>query len=99
MVKRLIDLVFSLTALLLLSPVFLLIAIAIKLDSPGPVFYAQERAGRRGKSFRVLKFRSMVADAERLGPPLTGSADPRVTRVGGWLRGLSSTSCPSSSMS
>lgn len=99
MLKRAIDLVLSLVALALLLPIFLLVAVAIKLDSPGPVFYTQERAGRRGKSFRVLKFRSMVADAERLGPPLTGSADPRVTRVGGWLRGLSSTSCPSSSMS
>ncbi|HWQ68715.1 MAG TPA: polysaccharide biosynthesis protein, partial [Patescibacteria group bacterium] len=86
MVKRLIDLVFSLAALVLLLPVFLLVAIAIKLDSPGPVFYAQERAGRRGKTFRILKFRSMVVNAERLGPLVTGNADPRVTRVGRLLR-------------
>lgn len=88
MVKQLIDLVFSLVALMLLLPVFLLVAIAIKLDSPGPVFYAQERAGRRGKIFRILKFRSMVADAEQVGPHLTGSADPRITRVGRLLRPL-----------
>ena len=86
MVKRLIDLVFSLVALVLLLPIFLLVAIAIKLDSPGPVFYAQERAGRRGKIFRILKFRSMVADADQVGPALTGNADPRVTRVGRLLR-------------
>lgn len=86
MVKRLIDLVFSLVALTLLLPVFLLIAIAIKLDSSGPVFYSQVRVGRRGRTFKILKFRSMVADAERLGPPLTGNADPRVTRAGRLLR-------------
>src|SRR5574337_1877508 len=83
---RHIDLVFSLAALLLLSPVFLFIAIAIKLHSPGPVFYAQERVGRHGKTFRVLKFRSMVANADQAGPSLTGNADPRVTRMGRWLR-------------
>lgn len=86
MAKRFIDLVFSLAALALLLPVFFLVAIAIKLDSPGPVFYAQERVGRRGKTFRILKFRSMVADADQAGPSLTGNGDPRVTRVGRWLR-------------
>lgn len=86
MVKRLLDLGFSLVALVLLLPVFLLVAFAVKLDSPGPVFYAQERAGRRGKTFRILKFRSMVVDAERHGPLVTGNADPRVTRVGRLLR-------------
>jgi lipopolysaccharide/colanic/teichoic acid biosynthesis glycosyltransferase len=84
--KRFIDIVFSLVALVLLLPVFLLVAIAIKLDSPGPVFYAQERAGRRGKTFRILKFRSMVVYADQAGPSLTGNDDPRVTRVGRWLR-------------
>ena len=83
---RLIDLIVSLVALILLLPVFLLVAIAIKLDSRGPVFYSQLRVGRRGRTFGVHKFRSMVIDAERLGPPLTGSADPRVTRVGKFLR-------------
>ena len=86
MVKRLIDFVFSLVALVLLLPVFLCIAIAIKLNSPGPVFYSQLRVGRRGRAFKILKFRSMVANAERVGPPLTGSADPRVTWVGRLLR-------------
>ncbi|PTL34909.1 hypothetical protein CLG94_12485 [Candidatus Methylomirabilis limnetica] len=86
MLKRAIDLIFSLVALVLLLPIFLLVAIAIKLDSPGLVFYAQERVGRRGKTFRILKFRSMVVDADQVGPHLTGNADPRVTRVGRLLR-------------
>jgi FlaA1/EpsC-like NDP-sugar epimerase/lipopolysaccharide/colanic/teichoic acid biosynthesis glycosyltransferase/ActR/RegA family two-component response regulator len=88
MVKRFIDLVFSLVALILLAPVFFLVAIAIKLNSSGPVFYAQERVGRRGRTFRILKFRSMIADAEQVGPQLTGRNDSRVTRVGRWLRRL-----------
>lgn len=88
LVKRLIDIVFSVAALMALFPVFLFIAAAIKFNSPGPVFYSQVRVGRRGKGFRVLKFRSMIADAEQVGPPLTRSADPRVTRLGKWLRRL-----------
>jgi FlaA1/EpsC-like NDP-sugar epimerase/lipopolysaccharide/colanic/teichoic acid biosynthesis glycosyltransferase/ActR/RegA family two-component response regulator len=86
MLKRSIDPILSLAALVLLFPVFLLIALAIKLDSPGPAFYSQWRVGKKGRLFKVHKFRSMVADAERLGPPLTGNADPRVTRVGRFLR-------------
>jgi FlaA1/EpsC-like NDP-sugar epimerase/lipopolysaccharide/colanic/teichoic acid biosynthesis glycosyltransferase len=86
MARRSIDLIVSLAALGLLFPVFLLVAVAIKLDSPGPVFYAQERVGRRGRTFRILKFRSMVVDAARLGPLVTGNADPRVTRMGRLLR-------------
>lgn len=88
MVKRLIDLVFSLAALALLTPVFFLVAIAIKLDSPGPVMYSQARVGRKGRLFKMHKFRSMVVDAEQVGPSLTGSADPRVTQLGKWLRRL-----------
>lgn len=88
MVRRSVDLILSLVTLVLLTPVFALVAIVIKLDSPGPVLYSQARVGRKGRLFKVHKFRSMVADAEQAGPPLTGSADPRITRVGTWLRQL-----------
>ena len=86
MAKRLLDLLAALFGLLLLAPLFLLIAAAIKLDSPGPVFFRQERVGRHGVLFRIHKFRSMVHDAPALGLPLTLGADPRVTRCGAWLR-------------
>ena len=86
MLKRSIDVIGSLLALVLSLPVFLVIAIAIKLDTPGPIFYSQTRVGLRGRRFRAHKFRSMVVDAERLGPPVTANADPRITRVGRILR-------------
>jgi len=88
MVRRSLDIIGSLIALTLLLPIFLLVAVAITLDSPGSILYAQERVGWGGKRFRVLKFRSMVVNAEQVGPPLTGSADPRITRIGKWLRRL-----------
>ena len=86
MVKRLFDLLGAALALLLLSPLLLLIALAIRLDSPGPVFFRQLRVGRRGVPFRIHKFRTMAADARGL--PLTVGADPRITRVGARLRDL-----------
>jgi lipopolysaccharide/colanic/teichoic acid biosynthesis glycosyltransferase len=86
MAKRLFDLIASLAALILLSPLLLGIALAIKLGSPGPVLFRQERVGRYGRPFRIRKFRTMVADAERTGPQLTRDADPRITRVGHFLR-------------
>jgi lipopolysaccharide/colanic/teichoic acid biosynthesis glycosyltransferase len=85
-VKRLFDLVASGLGLLLLAPMLLAIALAIKLESPGPVFFRQERVGRFGKPFRIHKFRTMVTDAERRGLQITVGADARVTRVGGVLR-------------
>jgi lipopolysaccharide/colanic/teichoic acid biosynthesis glycosyltransferase len=85
-VKRLFDLVASGLGLLLLAPMLLAIALAIKLESPGPVFLRQERVGRFGKPFRIHKFRTMVTDAERRGLQITVGADARVTRVGGVLR-------------
>jgi FlaA1/EpsC-like NDP-sugar epimerase/lipopolysaccharide/colanic/teichoic acid biosynthesis glycosyltransferase/ActR/RegA family two-component response regulator len=88
MLRRSVDLMLSLVTLVLLTPVFVLVAIVIKLDSPGPVLYSQARVGRKGRLFKVHKFRSMVVDAEQVGPPLTGSADPRITQVGTWLRWL-----------
>lgn len=84
--KRLFDLVWALVGLLLLWPVFLLIAGLIRLDDGGPVFYRQERVGLGGRPFRIWKFRTMVANAEQLGTLLTVAADPRLTRVGRWLR-------------
>lgn len=83
--KRLFDLCFALPGLVLLAPIFLLIAVLIKLDGGGPVFYRQERVGYRGRRFRIWKFRTMVVGAERHGV-LTIGNDPRVTRVGRWLR-------------
>jgi len=86
-VKRAMDLVGSATILVLLSPFLLLLALAIKLDSPGPVFYAQERMGLDAKSFQVLKFRSMRADAEKdTGPVWATKGDPRCTRLGAFIR-------------
>jgi lipopolysaccharide/colanic/teichoic acid biosynthesis glycosyltransferase len=84
--KRLFDLVTASSALALLSPIFVAIAVAIKLDDGGPVFFRQVRVGRHGRHFRIWKFRTMVTDAERRGVQLTVGVDPRVTRVGRWLR-------------
>lgn len=87
MAKRLFDLALAALGLLLLSPLLLLVAAAVKLDSPGPVFFRQERVGRHGVPFRIHKFRSMRVDAETVGPQVTVGLDPRITRVGHWLRG------------
>ncbi|WP_376791397.1 undecaprenyl-phosphate glucose phosphotransferase [Thermoflexus sp.] len=86
--KRAMDLVGASLGLILLSPLMLLIAILIKLDSPGPAFYVQERMGLDGRPFLMLKFRSMRADAEKDGPGWTRPDDPRRTRVGAILRRL-----------
>jgi sugar transferase (PEP-CTERM system associated) len=84
--KRAIDLAASLTGCLLSLPVMLAVALAIKLDSPGPVFFRQERLGQFGRTFSVLKFRSMRAHADLMPPPAPGEPDGRVTRIGGFLR-------------
>ena len=86
MVKRLLDVVVSAIGLLLLSPFFILLALAIKLDSPGAIFYRGVRVGRNGRLFRIYKFRSMVADAETKGAASTNITDARVTRVGHFIR-------------
>ena len=86
MLKRLFDLVASFVGLVLTSPLLLAIAIWIKRDSPGPVFYRGKRAGRGGKPFYIFKFRSMVTDAEKIGGPSTSDDDPRVTRSGRFIR-------------
>lgn len=84
--KRLFDWLASTFGLLLLAPILLVLAVWIKLDSRGPVFFRQERVGLGGSLFRIHKFRTMVTDAERLGLQITVGADARVTRVGQWLR-------------
>ena len=84
--KRLFDIAVSAVMLVVLSPVFLLLAIAIKLDSPGPVFFRQVRVTQYGKEFRIFKFRSMVNNADKLGSQVTVSGDSRVTRVGKLIR-------------
>jgi lipopolysaccharide/colanic/teichoic acid biosynthesis glycosyltransferase len=86
MAKRAFDLLGASLALLLLAPLMLAIAVAIKLDSRGPVFFRQQRVGRHGALFRIHKFRSMVADAPARGPALTIGADARITRIGRGLR-------------
>ena len=88
MAKRLFDFVLALTGLVFLWPLLLLTTLLIKLDSRGPVFFRQERAGKNGRSFRIFKFRTMVDGADRLGPRLTQKHDPRVTRIGQILRWL-----------
>lgn len=86
--KRLFDIIVSAVLLVLLSPFFLLLAAAVKIDSPGPVFYRQTRVGRYGRDFKIYKFRTMVSNADKIGPPLTSGRDPRITRVGSLIRKL-----------
>ncbi len=85
-VKRMMDVVLSLLVLFLCWPFYLIIALLIKLDSKGPVFYSQERIGRKGKSFQIYKFRSMRTDAEDSGPVLAKEHDARATQLGRFLR-------------
>ena len=86
MAKRLFDIVLAALGILLLSPLLLAIAVWIKLDSRGPVFFRQERVGRFGQLFRIHKFRTMVVAAPQLGPQISVRGDPRITRAGTVLR-------------
>ena len=86
MAKRAMDIVISGGALLVLWPVLLIVALAIKIDDPGPVFYRQVRVGRNGKPFRIFKFRTMVVDADKKGLSITVGRDNRITRMGTFLR-------------
>ena len=86
MVKKVVDSVFALLGLLVISPLMLVVAVWIKRNSPGPVFYRGVRVGLGGKRFQVLKFRTMVVDAEKLGGPSTSNDDPRLTKAGRLLR-------------
>jgi lipopolysaccharide/colanic/teichoic acid biosynthesis glycosyltransferase len=83
---RLFDFLFSILGLVILSPLFAIVAIWIKFDSSGPVFYKQIRVGKDNKDFRLFKFRSMVTDAENKGLITVGGRDPRVTRSGYFIR-------------
>jgi exopolysaccharide biosynthesis polyprenyl glycosylphosphotransferase len=84
--KRGMDIVGSFIGLVLLSPAMMLTAILIRLESPGPVFFCQERMGLDGHPFPVIKFRSMRSDAEKDGPGWTTQGDPRITRIGAFMR-------------
>lgn len=86
--KRVLDLFLALILTIVLSPVMAVIAIWIKLDSRGPVFFRQERITRYGKPYRIFKFRTMVVDADKKGPLVTAKRDGRITRAGKWLRGV-----------
>lgn len=84
--KRIFDVVVSALMLLILSPVFLILAVAIKVDSPGPVFYRQVRVTQYGREFRIFKFRTMVSNADKIGTQVTVNGDSRITRVGRVIR-------------
>jgi len=86
--KRVIDVFISLIALILLIPVYLVLAIAVKASSPGPIFFLQERIGLNGRVFKIIKFRTMYMNAEKAGPQLSSSDDPRITPVGKYMRKL-----------
>jgi|SRR5581483_2279650 len=84
--KRLFDIIVAVVGLIIISPLLAMLAIWIKVDSRGPVFYRGYRAGRFGKPFRIFKLRTMVPDAEKLGGAETPTDDPRITRAGAFLR-------------
>jgi len=84
--KRVLDLAVAMLGLTALAPLLAILAVAVKLESPGPVFYRGRRVGRHGKPFRMFKFRSMVVNADRIGGSSTADSDPRITRVGRFLR-------------
>lgn len=86
--KRVFDIIVSLLMLIILSLLFLILAIAIKIDSKGPVFYRQERVTQYGKKFRIHKFRTMVANADKIGSQVTVAGDARITKVGKAIRKL-----------
>ena len=84
--KRSFDIVASFLGLLLLLPLFVVLAIVLRWESPGPTFYRGLRAGRYGKVFRIFKFRTMVVNADKIGGPSSSADDPRITRAGNFLR-------------
>lgn len=84
--KRIMDILFSLVAVVVLLPVYIILGLLVKFTSPGPVFFVQERIGHHGKPFNIIKFRTMVRDAEKNGPQLSSAHDQRITRIGKFLR-------------
>jgi exopolysaccharide biosynthesis polyprenyl glycosylphosphotransferase len=85
-IKRILDVVFSILAILILLPLYIFLAIAVKKSSNGPVFFKQERIGKNGVPFNIIKFRTMFTDAEKAGPQLSSSNDPRITSIGRIMR-------------
>ena len=86
--KRVFDFTVSLILMLIIWPILLIIALAVKLDSPGPAFYKQERVTTYGKRFRIWKFRTMIVNADKIGTQVTVSNDQRITKTGRFLRGV-----------
>jgi exopolysaccharide biosynthesis polyprenyl glycosylphosphotransferase len=84
--KRLFDIFFSVLAIILLIPVYIFLAIGVRLSSPGPILFFQERVGLNGKPFKIIKFRTMYMDAEKAGPQLSSTDDPRITPIGKFMR-------------
>lgn len=87
-IKRFIDVIFSVIAIILLIPVYIVLAIGVKMSSQGPIFFKQDRIGLNGKPFKIIKFRTMYTDAEKQGPQLSSSNDPRITPIGKYMRKL-----------
>lgn len=87
LLKRIFDVIMSLLMIISLSPLFLILAVVIKLDSEGPVFFKQERITQYGKKFCMFKFRTMVVNAEKIGTQVTINNDSRITKVGSFIRG------------
>src|SRR5438552_4099087 len=85
-IKNILDTCFSLISLIVFSPLFLAVAVLIKIFDPGPVFYKQKRVGKGEVVFLIYKFRTMVVNADKIGPVLTTENDPRITRLGRFLR-------------
>lgn len=85
-IKRIFDIIMSLIGIILLSPLFIIVSIAIKVTSPGNILFLQKRVGKNGEEFNIYKFRTMVSDAEKLGKQITVGNDSRITKVGAFLR-------------
>jgi len=86
MIKRIFDFIFSLIGFLISLPILLIVSIIIKLDSKGPIFYRGNRVGKKGKMFKIFKFRTMVPEAEAIGGSSTANDDPRLTKISGFLK-------------
>lgn len=86
LIKRLFDIIVSLILLIILSPIFIILSVAIKIDSKGPIFYRQERITQYGRKFRIFKFRTMVQDADKKGSLVTIGNDTRITKIGNKIR-------------
>ena len=85
-VKRSMDIIISIIAIIVLTPLYLFLSIAVKISSPGPVFFLQDRVGINGQIFKIIKFRTMIENAESSGPQLSSAEDPRITKVGRFMR-------------